>query len=787
MTNPPNTNTVTNPVSGYPDMSIPDAEKNKDGGRNFILAYGQALLSDFRKRAYPIMANTQSRYLNNRAYARGLQAEDLYKPHFKKNIPGFGSHMTKINYRIFTFAPKFFRIILALLDKPVYEINLKAIDPFSKNLRDQTVWKAKMALFFRPFKDEYLRLMGEAPTPSSQFSSMNEIDLWSETEMKLSQEIASEEEIKAVLNFNVWDEIKKSIHTNLIECGAAGAKTYVDANKNIRVKSLIPENSVMSYFNDNRASNAQHFGEIEEMTMADLVEDSNGEISQADLIYICKSIKGRYENYSYLNYNWDFFRFSDFRDCTVKVLDFTFKDIQHFNVVYRSKFGQISTRVIPQEEYKEDKKDLKIETREFAVWKKGRIVLGTNIMYKYGMDTDMIREPSNMIQCRPSFVWYVVNVFQMRNKSLVEDCMPVLDQIHLDWLKIQELKLKLKGKGLSVKVDSLNNVLDSGTGSLKPLQVLEVYSAENILLWKETDPDGKTGRPPIENIGADGMNDIIQLFDSINRQVEFLRQITGVNEIVDASTPKTNQLNGTAEMAQEGTNNALYSLYSAYNYIFKETVKNIGILIQQQAKAGTRRAAYQDGIGESTLMVQAAGSDMSNIEFEYEIDIVDGTQERMELNAMVDAAVKLRDNGASGGIALETGMRIKRIGNTKLAERVLSLERDKVLREDEERAKRLAADKAANDQVSADQAKKARLEEMGIELDVYEKKSMIDIKKELTIIGANHMSSLELAQKEGEIDKEIRGQDHAASETLAMINGKLNLINTSLKDKKLVR
>ncbi|MFK5284253.1 hypothetical protein ACI3PL_32205, partial [Lacticaseibacillus paracasei] len=57
-----------------------------------------------------------------------------------------------------------------------------------------------------------------------------------------------------------------------------------------------------------------------------------------------------------------------------------------------------------------------------------------------------------------------------------------------------------------------------------------------------------------------------QMYEDLNQIVNMMRQVSGLNEITDGSTPNAKNLNSTNEAALASTNNALYLIMSADKY-----------------------------------------------------------------------------------------------------------------------------------------------------------------------------------------------------------------------------
>ena len=97
-------------------------------------------------------------------------------------------------------------------------------------------------------------------------------------------------------------------------------------------------------------------------------------------------------------------------------------------------------------------------------------------------------------------------------------------------------------------------------------------------------------------LGRDAMN----YWSLIQNHIQMLRDITGMNEFTDGSTPDPRALTTVAKLAYEGTNNSLYNILSGEKKLLESLSNDIILRIQDVAEAGTVQG-YVRSLGGTTM------------------------------------------------------------------------------------------------------------------------------------------------------------------------------------------
>jgi len=155
-----------------------------------------------------------------------------------------------------------------------YEIKSFASDPFAIKQRTQFVFDAIKDMQSR----KQIEALNEA-TGQNFFSSINpdalpqneeELELYMQLSYKQSIEIAEEELIDNVLNYNKYDEVKKRLAYDLVVLGISAVKTDFNLANGITVDYVDPANLVYSYTEDPNFEDIYYVGEMKSMSLQEV-------------------------------------------------------------------------------------------------------------------------------------------------------------------------------------------------------------------------------------------------------------------------------------------------------------------------------------------------------------------------------------------------------------------------------------------------------------------------------------------------------------------------------------
>lgn len=188
---------------------------------------------------------------------------------------------------------------------------------------------------------------------------------------------------------------------------------------------------------------------------------------------------------------------------------------------------------------------------------------------------------------------------------------------------------------------------------MAPMDILRIRRDSGDLIWKASVDD--RGQPlqgipePIKEL-VGGMGPILgELITCFNYELNSIREITGLNAIVDASAPNKDSQVGTSKIAEQATNDVLRPTLLAYKNIKKRSARNMASrwqIIASVAKDPIR--AVVTSIGKAYTEIIKVGSEISlptyGIDFDATID--DTTIARIDAAAMNSMA--MGKNGQPG-------------------------------------------------------------------------------------------------------------------------------------------
>ena len=368
----------------------------------------------------------------------------------------------------------------------------------------------------------------------------------------------------------------------------------------------------------------------------------------------------------------------------------------------------------------------------------------------------MKQHPDNPFDCQPGF-----HVYKVYEKPPVERAKPIIDQIHLDWYKLQNLKAKAKGDTIGIDIDSLIDAVPDGRGGFfQPVEVVKKYEGGEVLLFKgrSTDDYGLQQNLPIREIKG-GMGPIYEQFiGDLSFQLDFLRRNLGISEGLDASTPEARQSVRNTYLAAEGTKTALKTHRRGVKNIYKKLVEGIAVHIQDYIRYSGEMTVYQYGIGEEALTPFVISEGVTSKMYGFIIEEEPDPQEVELILTAASQAKQQRDAAGVGGIDTSDFFDIKRFldkGRTKQAIARLKLAKARAERLDQQKMLLNQQQQAAIQQQVAQASEQAAQQTLMLKEQLEEKKFAREVEKEERMIRLKHQLEMEKIDRELGIKKQL--------------------------------
>ena len=180
------------------------------------------------------------------------------------------------------------------------------------------------------------------------------------------------------------------------------------------------------------------------------------------------------------------------------------------------------------------------------------------------------------------------------------------------------------------------------------------------------------GKVPIREItSGSGGNKMQALIGNYNYYLQMIRDVTGLNEARDGSTPDKNALVGVQKLAAANSNTATRHILQAGLYLTAETAKCLSLRISDIIEYSPTRDAFINQIGNHNVATLEEMQNLHLYDFGIFIELSPDEEEKAMLENNIQVAV------AQQAIDLEDAIDLREIKNIKLANQLLKLRRAK--------------------------------------------------------------------------------------------------------------
>lgn len=711
-----------NNISTFPSVGVdPEIKKTKEYG----LQYAKAIYARIGDNYFSNF-DTKRRLRINRKYAEGLQSVNKYKSML--DLDGDTSY-ANIDWTPPAVIPKFVDIMVDKFMQQEYDFVLNPLDPISKSKADSVRKAMRTARLIKPVMDELAKVgvqnpMAGLPTPQNDM----EQSIWDSINGKIAEAIAGESALKVVMTANEWSQIRRQIIRDLVVLKIAGVRPYYTSEGVIKLRAIDPVRLVTSWTDRPDFANIQYVGEVIKVSISQLADMANGELSEDQLFEIAKLNSNKYGNpmWSWGNtyYPNNTMLYRPYDNFLIEVLDFEFTtvDVKKWSKKKNRNGGYyIKERAVG---YKAPEGNAtKTEVFEKTIQNNycGKFVIGTNYLFGYGKEKNMTRERKNTSLSSNTYLKPVIfapDIYDMENKSLVERMIPFADQIAICHFKIQQLIGKAVPPGVAIDQRALESMaVGMGKESIKPKDMVEMYTQTGNFIYRSKDSEGEIINSSAITPLVNGVSpEITRLVEIIEYNINMIRNSTGLNELSDSSTPDKDALVGIQKMALAASNAAVRHIKEAYEFISMRTGKITMLMIQDLIADGKGREIFESAIGEDAMNYLYASKDFPIMDLGIELRYKPTIEEKQELLMMIQKELDTQ------AIRLEDAAMVREIDNIKLATQYLIYRKKMYAQERMQESMALQQQNAEVQQQSAIVTKQAEAE---IEMQIAQAKAAL--------------------------------------------------------------
>ncbi len=735
--------------SNFPDPMVP---KEKKESKEYGLRYAKAIEKQwgnaddynslFRKR--------QKIFERNRDYANGTQDTTVYKQILTSLDPNNGDgSLVNLDFTPVPILAKFARIVTnKILSRSPYP-NLEAVDPLSSSEKDQ---QKKMMQMQVAARDELIALKQEtggltiAGDPEQLPETLEEAEIFFETNIKTDAEIAAQIATNMTLEWNNFDDnTYRRCVSDLTALGMAVTKRTNDPNYGVKVEYVDPGSFIHSYTEDPSMDDLVYAGHVKRMTISELKRLAGDELTEEQLKKIQKGAKkhkqGDYSSphaTSYDNFTGKYT--SGYDEYMVEVLCFEFISVD--TVYFEEKENRFGNTGFFYQGYNYKEKQNSVFTRtphkmEVENVYYGMYVMGSEFIFNYGLMSNMPRNMHDLTRTRMSYSPVATNMRDMVPKSLVDSCIGFADMLQLTHLKLQQAIAKAKPDGLVIDIEGLENVQLGKGGELQPLELHDIYEQTGVFYYRSKNPEGGFQNPPVREIG-NAIRNVNELIGLYNHYLRMIRDATGINEVMDASTPKGDALVGVQQQAIAAGNNAIYDVTNSSMILFKKVCEDVVKCLQVLPSESVVYRVYQNAIGQENMAVLNSFGNLPMYNFGVTVQKEMEDMEKAYLEQNIQASLAQKE------LDIEDAIAIRNMKDINQAERLLVVRRKKRIQRMQQMAAQNAQVQSQQAQQAAVVASQAKQQEMQMEAQLEAQTLQLKNELEMQLEAVKHQYRREI-------------------------------------------
>ena len=754
--------------SFFPSQVASDAEKMSE---EYGLRVGRAIQDEWFKSdsGTTRFRSNQNTFHRLRLYARGEQSIQKYKDEL--SINGDLSYLN-IDWKPVPIIPKFVDIVVNGISGRSFDIKAYSQDPYGVYQRSQyleSIIRDIQTKEINEFVQGEFGINLFENSPETLPESKEELELHMQLTYKQAVELAEEQAINVLLEGNHYDLTRKRVYYDLTTIGIGAVKNRFSKSEGIVIEYVDPANLVWSYTESPYFDDIYYVGEVRDVHINELKKQFP-DLTNEDLNSIAKT---GYQNNQF--YDRTLTNYSESDSNTVQVLYFNYKT--YMNEVYKVKETATgATKIL----MRDDTFDPPVEvleqkfgkmSRSLEVLYEGVLILGTDYLLRWELAKNMMRPKSDETKVLMHYSMCAPRMYKGKIESLVSRITGFADMVQLTHLKLQQVMSRMVPDGVYLDADGLAEV-DLGNGTnYNPQEALNMFFQTGSVIGRSFTQDGdmNPGKIPIQEIqSGSGGQKLQSLISTYNYYLQMIRDVTGLNEARDASTPDSRSLVGIQKIAAANSNTATRHILDGGLYITSHLAECLSLRISDVIEFAPTKEAFIQKIGGHNVGTLEEMGNLHMRDFGIYITLEPDEEEKQLLENNIQTAL------SAGLIDLDDAIDIRQIPNLKLGNQVLKIRRKrKVERDQQLQQQNIQAQAQANAQAQqvaaqAEVQKKqalvetdAELERIKNELEIQKLQAEVEAKKEL--MAQEFEYNMQLKGLEGAAKAEVQAQKDTAA------------------------
>ena len=738
----------------FPSQAVPDLEKmSAEYGLKVARAIEQEWFKDSHSNRYNV---TQQKFHNLRLYARGEQSIQKYKDEL--SINGDLSYLN-LDWKPVPIIPKFVDIVVNGMAERMFSVKAYSQDQYGVSKRTDYMESMLRDMDAKVYNDQAAKLFNVDLYENKKEDlpdTKEELDLHMQLNYKQAVEIAEEQAINVLLDGNKYDLIRRRLLYDLTVLGIGCVKTGFNWSDGATVQYVDPANIVYSYTDSPYFEDIYYIGEVKTIPINELAREFD-QLTESDLEDIHSSsgystVRGRRINETDKN--------------KVQVLYFNYRT--YTNDVYKVKeTGSGGYKAIEKPDTfnpPEDKEGgySRLQRSVECIFE-GAMILGTDKLIKWEKAENMMRSKSDFNKVKMNYSLVAPRMYEGRIESIVSRITGFADTIQLTHLKLQQVLSRMVPDGVYLDADGLAEI-DLGNGTnYNPQEALNMFFQTGSVIGRSLTADGdpNPGKIPIQQIsnGA-GQNKMGSLIQTYNYYLQMIRDVTGLNEARDGSSPDPKSLVGVQKLAAANSNVATRHILMSSMFLTSEVAEALSLRISDILEYSPTADAFVQSIGAHNVATLKEMSELHLYDFGIFLELEPDEEEKQMLENNIQTAL------AQQLIDLDDAIDIREVRNLKLANQLLKIKRRKKQERDQKIAEQNIQAQAKANGETTQVAAQAEMQKNQAKGEMDSRLEQLKGQTKLTHLQEEVRLKKELMQFEFDLNASLRDQERNSTEKL---------------------
>ena len=765
----------TNSAFAKANEPDPFASLREKKTKKYGLSQAKYLYSSYFQNRNTLFYDRKTNYREQIAYAQGDQSLGRYRKFFgiKKNDQSW----INLDWRIRNYLTKRINAVTHMIYSEEYRATFDAIDPMAIQQKREYKGRIRAIMEMKEFYDEMAALSEVAETPPDNLPMTEaELNLHMDEEYKHRFARELEQANEVITDISDWKMIQKQFAFDLAVLGVGAIESKIGKNGMAQNSYVDPLRLVVpnSKYEDYR--DIHKIGWVEDMQIHNLrkvagKQFTDNEYEQIKEEYSTKESQRNLHNYHDYTEGYQNANHSE-QSYQVPVLHFSF--ITDIEDTYVQKITpENNAPMYPANPNKGMGKGYWTEKNEYGVGYKtngkvrvyrdkfevvmqGSWIVGSDFVFNYAPAYNMERDKKNLNKAHLPIKVISPNMKANKVVSIVDQAMPICDDIQNYTNKLNQLVAAAIPKGIYINLDSLEeaNLAGSSGEVMDTQELLRMYQEKGVVVGRNKDYTGGASDPypirELENGMARDVMNYVQLIDVKRRELD---EVIGLNEMTYGALPNPKTGKAVAQASMNQSMHTIGHLFLASRWLYEQATRSNCRNYLEMLRRGNAHDIIE-ALGESSLDFMSQDPSITLHQFGFKVDVLPKEQEWQEFYQLIASAI-----GTPDGIDIDDFVYIKNLTNLKQAE---SAFRTKLRMKRDARA---LQEQAAAEQAQQAQAQQAQmLAEMKAQeaamLEEEKRKTLtveFELKKDLAILEGQitTQSQQELAAQKAEIDDHL--------------------------------